>query len=431
MTPHRSRFTDTAIKAASSRLRAWGAFCGVWLSIFALRSSWTVEDTLFNSILIPAFLQERAMNVGTIPFVFDLLRPDDLCFVKDASGRILPVHPVGMLVFAAPIQVTLWIAAWMSGASVDVTTTDFIQTRFLVEKLSASLLTTLSVFYLHFTLVMFVPYRTSIALSALYTFGSSSLSTLSQGLWPHTGINLILIYLAYSLLRENAVMTRARECIFFGALGMLCSIRPTAIPFAAIFGLAYLIRFGCPRLGSFFAGLLTIIPTLWWNLALFQHVLGGYTHFAHRRIDIQPTHILSRLQLILFSPYRGLLIFNPFLIFSLWSYKPLRALPTHRRTIFVALGSCILCHYFLCSTNPEWHGGYTFGPRYMLDVLAPSFLIAGIGYNSVLSRFPKLTDTITVLIVVLSVALHMFGVLGDRLPLVALNDLYRRLLVPQ
>lgn len=421
-----NRFTNLPLL----RWRAIGAFCLLWLSLFTLRSSWTVEDTILNSTLIPNILQGHGVDFSSIPFGLNFESSDDLCFVKDASGRMLPVHPIGMLILSAPIQMIVWLAAWISGAVLDVTDPSFLATRLAVEKLSAAFLTALSVCYLYRTLVIFVPIQMSLVIAALYTFGSSSLSMLSQGLWPHTGINFLLVYLSHLLLRQEGQVTRGSELLFFAALGILCGIRPTAIPFAGIFALVFVSLFGRPRISAILVGLLMLLPAIVWNIALFHNILGGYIHFAYRRVELGVYQCLSRLELILFSPKRGLITFNPFLVFALWAHKPIHALPPKRRTVLVGLVACVVCHYLLCSTNPEWHGGYSFGPRYMLDVLAPCFLVAAIGFNAIHTRLPRISDVALVLIMLLSVALHIFGVSGDQLPAATLRDTYQSLLVP-
>lgn len=410
--------------------RSAAIFCCIWLSIFALRSSWTVEDTIVSSTLIPNFVQGHGIDLSGIPFGLNIENPNDLCFFKDELGRVLPIHPVGMVVLSAPIQIFMWGAAWLIGAPLDVTTPEFLMTRIVVEKLAASFISGLSVVYLYQTLRLFVPASLAMAVAALYTFGSSSLSVLSQGLWPHTGINFILIYLTNFLLRHETPPAQKSEYLFWGALGILCGIRPTAIPFVGIFALVFIILFGRPRISSICVAGLALLPTISWNVILFQHVMGGYLHVKNKLFELWLPECLVRLRLILFSPHRGLLVFNPFLVFIPAAFGPLRELPRNRLIVLAALGACILSHYLLCSTNPEWHGGYTFGPRYMLDVLAPLFLFAGIGFSAMHSRFPTSAKTVFALIVILSTTIHLFGVLGDRVPFAELNGFYRGMLVP-
>jgi|GEM_PF-4147694 len=429
MTNH---FAHTALTQSSPRpWRGVGIFCCLWLALFSLRSSWTVEDTIVTSTLIPTIAQGHGVDLSVVPFGLGIDDPKDLCFFKDASGRILPVHPIGMAVLSAPIQGLIWCAAWLSGAPVDVTTREFLPTRLIVEKLTASFFAALAVVYLYWTLRLFVPRNIALGVAALYAFSSSSLSVLSQGLWPHTGINLILIYLTYLLLRYEAPLDRRREYLFFLALGLLCGIRLTAIPFAGVFALAFLALVGKPRITSLCIGAAALLPVVLWNVVLFQHILGGYLHVKNKLVEFKLSESITRLKQILFSYHRGLLVFNPFLLFIPWAYRPLQGLPRRQRIVFAALAACIVGHYLLCSTNPEWHGGYTFGPRYMLDVLAPAFLLAGIGFSVIHSKVPRLATISIMLIAAASATLHLFGVLGDQLPSTELNALYRRFLMPQ
>jgi hypothetical protein len=414
----------------SESYRTVGIFICLWVCLFALRSSWTVEDTILASTLIPNALQGYGLDFSSISWGFDLGRPEDLCFVRDSAGRMLPVHPVGMALFAAPIQAILWLIAWISGLSVDVSAPGFLLVRATLEKLSACFFVALSTFYLYRTLAFFVSESLAVRVAVLYTFGSSALSTLSQGLWQHTGINLILIYLAHFFLRHERPLPRGREYVVYVAFALLCGIRPTTIPLVAIMVVAFIRLFGLPRVSSLVVVGSVLVPIILWNVVIFHSVLGGYVHFAHRRVQLSLSECISRLGLILFSPQRGFVTFNPFTLFSLFVWAPFRVSSGKRRVVVAALLACIVCHYALCSTNPEWHGGYTFGPRYMLDVLAPTFLIAGIGFNHIQGRWPRSADIACALVAVISIALHLFGALGDASHFPEITTVYRGLLLP-
>lgn len=409
---------------------AVAAFCCLWICLYALRSSWTVEDTILASTLIPNLAQGHGVDLGSIAFKMDLARPEGLCFIRDASGRVLPLHPIGMLLLSAPLQGVLWLVAWISGAPIDVTNSSFLPTRLAIEKLSASFFAALTAVYLYRTLILFMSSRLALILAGLYAFGSSSLTTLSQGLWPHTGINLVSMILIYFLLKPPPFESARRERLFFLGVGILTAIRPTSLPLSLIFAWLYSNVIRRPATTSCAIFFIALLPALLWNLTFFQHVLGGYSQPKNDLFDLTPWDCLHRIGLIIASPQRGLLVFNPFLAFLAVSFVGIRTLADTQRRIMVATWAGLVCHLLICATNPEWHGGYTFGPRYMLDVLAPSFLLAAIGFNAIYSRRPGLAKMSLALIALTSIALHVFGVLGDRLPHEGLRMRYRQLLIP-
>ncbi len=68
----------------------------------------------------------------------------------------------------------------------------------------------------------------------------------------------------------------------------------------------------------------------------------------------------------LFSPGRGLLLFSPVLLLSLWGFSPF--FRRFRAEALLAL-SIILIHLLLYGKWFMWHGGYAWGPRFMIPTL--------------------------------------------------------------
>jgi hypothetical protein len=250
---------------------------------------------------------------------------------------------------------------------------------------------------------------------------------LCQGLWQHTGISLILIWMISFLLSAPTGPTqRTRFCYFLGC-GLLIGIRPTASIFSLLFGALWFLVFGKKRggypspLGVCLASLFVFIgiaPAIIWNYLLWGSVLGGYGAVLHKVVDADGGAFLLRLWQILFSPYRGFFFYNPLTLLAFGAVTTIRSFDPKKKAIFISIGLSCLLHLVLCATNPTWHGGLSFGPRYMLDILAPLFLCVGIGLEAVIrSRlFPVLSRGIVLIFAVYSVAIHLLGAKGGTSP---------------
>lgn len=97
------------------------------------------------------------------------------------------------------------------------------------------------------------------------------------------------------------------------------------------------------------------------NLALYGEVVPRY--FAANRLELSG-QMVEALAGNLVSPARGLLVFSPFVVLGVVGYlrKPRESLD------YVAL-AIMAGHWVGVSAFPHWWGGWSFGPRFMSDVL--------------------------------------------------------------
>ncbi len=98
--------------------------------------------------------------------------------------------------------------------------------------------------------------------------------------------------------------------------------------------------------------------------------LGGLGTYLSAMAD--PGLVLSRVFALTFGPARGLFVFCPVLLLAL---PGLVLLWIKRRTYAVLVASCFLVCVVGYSTYPEWHGGMSWGPRFMVPLI-PLLMLA-------------------------------------------------------
>jgi hypothetical protein len=405
---------------------------------FAAQSTWTSTDSLMTSLLVPNIAQGHGLDLSKVRQVQEMTDPDGCFFRYAPSGYYLSIYPIGMFILSLPLQLTLWFGAWFLGAPVDVTSLGVFHTRFEIEKATASFIAALTVFGLHRCLFQIVSRAASRFTVLLFIAGSSCLSMLCQGLWQHTGINLLLIWMVAYLLSDREKPTFGAKWTFFFCCGFLVAIRPTAIVFSIALGLAWFILFSKDRsilsiVGELrspvFAAIVGVSPAIFWNYFVWGNALGGYGIVLQKVIDFNPRIIATRLGSILFSPYRGFIFYNPLCLLSFFSFKWSRSFDRRLSVVFLAIVSSCGIHLVLCATNPTWHGGLSFGPRYMLDTLALLFILMGIGLDAVLSirLYRLISQGIVALLSVYSFSIHFIGAKGATIPWYWMQELNHRI----
>jgi hypothetical protein len=123
------------------------------------------------------------------------------------------------------------------------------------------------------------------------------------------------------------------------------------------------------------SGIIAGAPFLLYNLFLFHNPLGGYAQVAPRLVLGIPT--LSNYLGLLIAPNKGLLVFSPVLIlsvFGFWSILTRREKPVYRVlywSVFAVLLTILVYALF-----DDWIGGLMYGPRYLTGILP--FLAIGV-----------------------------------------------------
>jgi hypothetical protein len=275
------------------------------------------------------------------------------------DGHIISLYPVVVPLLVAPLYVPtvayLNLRGWSDGKLDHLAR--------IMEKLSASVIASLSASLLY--LLLRRRARTSIALllTAAYAFGTTTWVISSQALWQH-GMAALLIIGALLLLTGASTAPRAI------AAGLLCGViaanRPPDLILAAVLGV-YGLFWASRHLRLMFvaASALPLAAVLLYNFGVAGNVLGGYgligkaAFFSHE--------LLPGIAGLLFSPTRGLLVFSPFLLFLVLAF---RTMPRSReeRLLNVAMIAAVALQIMLYA-KADWRGGLSWGPRYMTDFL--------------------------------------------------------------
>jgi hypothetical protein len=250
----------------------------------------------------------------------------------------------------------------------------------LMEKLSASFVTSLAAGLMFLALRRRAGERDALLLTAAFAFATGTWSTSSQALWLHAVAELMAVAALWLMTAEP---TRVRVFLAGFAVAALAVNRPPDLFLAAGFALYGLFwaRWKTPlfALGGAVPGLLVLV----YNLVSFHHPAGawgvaiGGEFFTHT--------LLPGLAALLVSPGRGLFVFSPFLLFLPLLFR--RSLEDRTTRLFtLCLAGGVLLHLVFYART-DWRGGNSYGPRYLLDfvpvlvwMLAP--VVASLGRSA-------------------------------------------------
>ena len=259
----------------------------------------------------------------------------------------------------------------------------------LVAKLTASVLTAAAVALILAALRRIVPKVPAVFAAIAIGLGTNFWAMASQTLWRHETVAFGSALALWAWLREPAQI-KTRHLILGGVgLALAVTSRPQVAVLVGMmlcwsWSLAGLRRALIPALITL-AGVAAMVAT---NVIWFGDPLGALARLesVHPEIHgvagpLSETPWIGAAGLLV-SPSRGLLVFSPVLLIAVgaigWPWRAARPL----RVGWLSAG-CAL-QFVAYALYAIWWGGHTYGPRYMVDVIAPLAPFVALGANRVL-----------------------------------------------
>lgn len=303
-------------------------------------------------------------------------RTNQLYTVKQLNGHYYYAYPVGAPVLSIPIvflvnevlpplldsfpSVEKYIRNRVNFQSGPIVLESI---HSLVEVFIASIWIALTAICLYFIATPFLGTRTSLFVIFIFAFCTGAWSSASRALWPH-GPSMFMLALALLIIIRSI---KKPYLIWLASIPLAFSyfIRPTnviSIVILTIFVFFHYRKF----FWRYFLGLVAL--------------LGIYFVFSYKTYGalISPTYMsqgvmpepnfVEGLLGVLFSPSRGLFIFSPIFLFSLFGVF-LKIKQNHFEAHDKYFLAILICHWLMIGTFPRWWAGWSFGPRYFSDIV--------------------------------------------------------------
>jgi len=298
----------------------------------------------------------------------ELILPDDYR-VEQINQHFYPFFPIGTPLLSVPF---VFIADKLSGPlfSIDNLSEYLVEQRPYtdpivqdIERFSASFIVVLTVILIFLIAQRYLGVNRATLLALVFSFGTSAWSTASRALWQHGPSMFMLTVAVYIILlaRDKPSLVQ------FSSVPLACSyiIRPTNSLSILLLTILVLVQHRRYFLQYCFWASVVAIPFLLHNYSIYGDFLSPY--YSPQRVA-RSSHFSEALIGNLFSPSRGLFIFSPVLLFSIYG----GILKVKRRDwngLDFCLAGIVTLHWIAISSFPHWYGGYSVGPRLFSDVL--------------------------------------------------------------
>jgi hypothetical protein len=335
----------------------------------------------------------------------------------DPTAPVYPYYPLGPVLIAMPVIGALDFAHAHLGLGQESRAQVESIGTWKLERIIAGLVVAITAAVLWFVAFLWFPGSTrkrrllATAFALTFAFATDAWDTASRALWQHGPSMLMLSLLLFVIVRAR---TDERWLRLVGlVLGLAYLMRPSNAAALVVFTIWMLVAHR-KYLRAHFAGLAVVVVPL----ALANHQLYGSVLAPYYRPGAQGgnPHILEALAGDLISPSRGLFVFSPVLLLGV-----VGAFVAIRKRTFdsgdVAIWTVIILHWLLISTSDgNWWGGFSIGPRLFTDV-EPLLLYSALPAIAILIRTPlrraraveRLAVAFSALLVVVGVAVQFEG----------------------
>jgi hypothetical protein len=332
-------------------------------------------DTRPTERAAASLVQEGNLDLDEYPEVEDP-------FARTVGSHRVSIYPVLSAVMAAPL-----FAAARAFFALDETGTA------LVGKAAAALFSSLAAAVLFLAVGRRRPVEEAMLAAGLLALGTSVWST-SQALWQHPAAVLFLSAAVLCMVRSGEDPAWAGRAGL--PLAMAVAARHADVLLVAVLAAGIALR--RPRqIGRM---LVWAAPAVVFVL-LYQWVYFGapWRHgFAGSLGRFSETWGVGHAGLLV-SPAKGLLVFTPVVVVAVAGM--VRAFRRGERWLVTTLAAAAAAHWLLMGRWSEWHGGMSWGPRMMTDVLPLLFLFLPEGWDVLPRAAPALAA--------LSVAAQVLG----------------------
>jgi len=318
-------------------------------------------DEAPNRLIPLAILQHGTLTLNAYR---DVVAPHGQLpyWAVEHAGALLSAYPPATGLLALPVYLLLF-PIWNGQP---------LSTSMVVAKLAASLMAALSVGLVYAALRRLgASLKIGLILAGAYAIATPVYSIASQSLCQHPAATLPVAALAYC-----AVRARNGDSLWptLGGLaaGAAMAIRPQTAP-AVLPLVGYLIWKGKGERARVVGGVLALVAAeLAYNMAATGQLAGAYALMAPRLASLGLPevgfggNIFQGVAGLLFSPGRGLFVFAPVTILAVAGAT--RAV-RRKDTLMVAAACGVVATVLFYGKFSVWWGGWTFGPRYLTEVM--------------------------------------------------------------
>jgi 4-amino-4-deoxy-L-arabinose transferase-like glycosyltransferase len=332
----------------------------------------------------------------------------------ETRGHYLSYYPIVTPILITPLYVIPYILLKLTHYPIDMFNPGFVSIVYMSEKLSASLIAAISGIFVFLFLKHLLNRKTALICAIIYAFATNTWSISSQGLWQQGLVELLLSIILYILIKNENSNSNINYIYLGGLTGLLVFNRPVdcLILLPIIYYIAQSQRKNI--ISYLIAALLSGFPFALYNFYYFNNLFGGYGNLLSQ-FSLSSASFVGFMGLLI-SPSRGLFVYSPILILSLFGFLKISRISNMKfKNLLKLFVFSILIQVTVYSCFRVWWSGWSYGPRFLIGMLPILTLFLGLYLTDYVSdktwgRRGKITTFFIFLLVIISIFVQIVGV---------------------
>ena len=231
-------------------------------------------DTVPASLLPFSILENHNLYLDQFSYYFET-NFERAYWVMEVDGHYLSVYPIVTPVLVTPLYILPFLLMKLIHIPVDMFHPGFALIVPIMEKLSASLIATISTIFVFLSIKELINRRVAIIVTLIYAFATNTWTISSQGLWQH---GLVELFLAMSIYLVLINEKRASDKIIM-SLGIISGLFVFNRPVDSILLIPiiyYIFGLRDRRIAYYLCAMfISGVPFLLYNLHYFGNLFGG------------------------------------------------------------------------------------------------------------------------------------------------------------
>ncbi len=335
-------------------------------AIYIVSPVTTSTDSAWTFHLAASILRQGNINLDEYRPLMDLKVEYR---VREVGGHIYSYYPTATPLLVSPI---VWLINKVYPLVYPTDFYTYLDTHApdsrtaKIEKLIASGIVALAAALMYLIARCELDVFKSLVVTFIFAFATSMWSTASRALWQHGPSALFLALALYLTLQ---VKQRPRSMFWIGLiLGFSYLIRPTNSLAVGFIGLYLLLNFPKQVWLYVLGVLLILIPYIAQNWLTYANPLPPYSYQLFERLATARV-FAEGLAGTLVSPARGLFVWTPVFLFSIYgAYLRIKG-RLSRANLDLYVAGIVAAHWIMTSLFEDWGGAWSIGPRYFVDVI--------------------------------------------------------------
>jgi hypothetical protein len=253
--------------------------------------------------------------------------------------------------------------------------------------------------------------KLSIGIALIFWLGTSLSSTLGQALWAQgfsTLYALLALYLMLQILEFN-------KDSYWALLAVVLFMAYLTRPTLSLLSMTVILCIFCKNkiyiavkivaLMSIFLGGFVLFSIFEFNQPLPIYYMPINMANMPERIESNTFWVAFVGNLV--SPSRGFFVFSPFLLLFLINIKKSYHILIKDKAVIIIIGWG-LCHLIIISKFTHWWGGFSYGSRFMMDIIPGVYIIFLILVSSLLYQKTLYSYQINLLFLMITIPLSFY-----------------------